>query len=366
MKYLAPFNIFGRLFDKQRSALKSRLSSALKLVLALTWFFTSLWGIAATENPSEMDIAAVVDGEVITYQVLDQSITDEIYKAQKKIYDLRFSRLNNTLLLRFIEQSPYSQGMSPQAFLNQFVIKDSSVSATEVDRFIQANKIPQEKINDGLKNEVHQYLVSEKERKAVSKWFKEQSKLHGVVINLLEPQQPKIKINIGDSPIRGNKQAPITLVEYSDFQCPYCAKAEKTVAKLLKKYPMQLRLVYKNFPLSFHKQAFIAAEAGLCAKQQSVEKFWQLHDKMFANSKKLQKENLKKAAVAIGLNAEKFNQCLDSHKMLPTIKQEINQAQTYGVNSTPVFFINGVRIVGNQPIESFDKIIQIELANLKK
>ncbi|MDQ7048576.1 MAG: DsbA family protein [Enterobacterales bacterium] len=323
------------------------------------------WGLAADDNRAESDVAALVDGQTITYQMLDQSITDDIYKAQKKIYDLRFSRLNNRLLIRFIKQDPYSQGISPQAFLNQFVIKDNSVSAKEVDRFIKKNKIPQEKINDDLKKEVHQYLVSEKERKAVSQWFKLQSKQHGVVIKMLEPQKPKIKISVGDSPIRGNKQAPITLVEFSDFQCPYCAKAEKTVNKLLKKYPKQLRLVYKNFPLSFHKQAFVAAEAGLCAKQQSVEKFWLMHDKMFANPKRLQKESLKKMAIGIGLNGVKFNQCLDSHKMQSIVQQEMQQAQTYGVNSTPVFFINGVRIVGNQPMESFKKIIQRELVNLK-
>jgi len=322
--------------------------------------------MAQMNQTQASDVVAMVDSKAITYQVLDQTIADKIYQAQKKIYDLRLSQLNNTLLLRFIGQDPYSQGMSPQVFLNEFVIKDNSVSQKDVTLFIKANKIPQEKINDDLKKEVHQYLVSEIERKAVSKWFKQQSKKHGVVINLVEPQKPKIKIDLADAAIRGNEQAPITIVEFSDFQCPYCAKAEKTLRKLLNKYPQQVQLVYRNFPLGRHPQARIAAEAGLCAKEQSSAYFWSLHDKMFADPGHLKVDNLKQKAAAVGLNSKIFDQCLESHKYDLKLQMEINQAQSYGVNSTPVFFVNGVKIVGNQPIESFEKIIQIELANLKK
>ncbi len=338
----------------------------IKALLVISLLLVSFLFNAKASKVDDSQVAATIGNEVITYQMLDQSISDKIYQAEKKIYDMRLLNLKNKLLMRFIARDPLSQGITPETFINQFVIKDKSVSQKEVDDFIKKNKIPQEKIDAGLKAEVKQYLESEKERKAVSAWFARQVKKHGVVIQLKEPQKPKIEIAIGNAPVLGNKEAPITIVEYSDFQCPYCAAAEKTVKALLKKYPEKVKLVYKNFPLSFHTEAFMAAEAGLCAQEQSEAKFWQLHDKMFANPKKLKNQDLKDMANNIGLDQKRFNQCLDTNKYAARVQQEMRQARTYGVNSTPVFFINGVRIVGNQSIEMFEKIIEIELSNLEQ
>jgi protein-disulfide isomerase len=159
----------------------------------------------------------------------------------------------------------------------------------------------------------------------------------------------------------GDANAPITLIEYSDFQCPYCARAEATVKRLLKDYTGKIKLVYKNFPLSNHDNAFIAAEAGFCAQEQSETKFWQLHDLMFADPRGLNLQGLVDKASSIGLDIKKFESCVKNSKHALRVNQDLAEGAKYGVNSTPAFFINGVLLLGAQPYEAFKQIIDEEL-----
>ena len=154
----------------------------------------------------------------------------------------------------------------------------------------------------------------------------------------------KVEVAINsDDPVKGNPEAKVTIVEFSDFQCPACGAAEPSVRKILEEYQDQIRLVYKDFPLSFHENAEPAALAALCAKEQG--KFWEYHDLLFENQESLTSADLKKYATDLGLKTQEFSSCFDSKKYKDQVSEDKNEATRLSVGGTPTFFVNG-RLVG--------------------
>jgi protein-disulfide isomerase len=164
-------------------------------------------------------------------------------------------------------------------------------------------------------------------------------------------------------PAKGPEGAPVTIVEFSDFQCPFCGKAKTTVDEVMKSYEGKVRLVFRQFPLSFHENAPKAAEAAACAADQN--KFWEYHDKLFANQQALKVDDLKKHAADLGLDAARFNECLDSGKKAELVKKDQDAGAKVGVTGTPAFFINGIALSGAVPAEEFKSIIDAELKKKK-
>lgn len=159
-----------------------------------------------------------------------------------------------------------------------------------------------------------------------------------------------------DNHIRGNFNAPITLVEFSDFECPFCGKHYPTLKKILSDYQDKVRLVYKHFPLPFHSNSQKAAEASECASEQG--KFWEYHDKLFDNqSTGFSVDNFKQWAKDLNLDSAKFNSCLDSGKYASLVKADLKEGEQKGVNGTPSTFVNGQLVSGAQPYETFKQII---------
>ena len=159
--------------------------------------------------------------------------------------------------------------------------------------------------------------------------------------------------------IRGNKNAPVKLVEYSDFQCPFCGRHYPTLKKILADYGDKVSLEYKHFPLGFHPNAKPAAEASECAAEQN--KFWEFHDKIFENQDQLSPTQLTAWAKEIGLNMTKFNQCVETHKYAAKVDAEEKEGQAKGVNGTPATFINGKLVSGAQPYEALKQVIDAAL-----
>lgn len=183
---------------------------------------------------------------------------------------------------------------------------------------------------------------------------------------LLENAQdaPRVSIDINGAPVRGNDEAPITIVEFSDFECIFCKQAQSTLNSLLNTYGDQVKLVFKHFPLGdVHKYAVTSALASMCAYEQN--KFWEYHDSLFENSNdsgSLHPTLLKTIANEHGLNMEQFHDCLDRKKYLEAVKQDYEEGFMYNVTGTPTFFINGRMLQGNQDIEEFKRVIEEELA----
>jgi protein-disulfide isomerase len=161
-------------------------------------------------------------------------------------------------------------------------------------------------------------------------------------------------------PSLGAADAPVVIVAFSDFQCPFCARAKETAEKVLIAYSGRVRLHFRQFPLPFHENAFKAAEASLCANDQG--KFWALHDHMFAHQAELDLDSLKKSARSVGLDGPAFDKCVDAGMHASEVTQSIAAGKLLGVEGTPAFFINGIALHGAQPFERFTEIIDAELA----
>ncbi|MBI2629047.1 DsbA family protein [Candidatus Pacearchaeota archaeon] len=181
------------------------------------------------------------------------------------------------------------------------------------------------------------------------------------------PSTPSADVSADDDPVLGNANAPVTIIEFSDYQCPFCERFfTSTLPQIKKDYidTGKAKLVYRDFPLSsIHPYAQKAAEAAECAGEQGNNFYWKMHDKLFGNQNALDIESLKKYAQEISLDTNKFNTCLDSGAMAQEVSKDTADGTSYGVQGTPAFFINGQEISGAQPFESFKSIIDAELAN---
>ena len=165
----------------------------------------------------------------------------------------------------------------------------------------------------------------------------------------------------GGAPSKGPANAPVTIIEFSDYECPFCKRAEPTVEQVVAAYPDKVRLVYRHYPLPFHKSARPAAEAAACANAQG--KFWEYHAKLFQNQNQLGADKLAAYADEVGLDKAKFSDCLAKKPYTAAIDKDLADGQKVGVNGTPAFFINGRMLSGAQPFDKFKEIIDDELAS---
>jgi protein-disulfide isomerase len=170
---------------------------------------------------------------------------------------------------------------------------------------------------------------------------------------------PPVKLSIAGAPFKGPADAKVTIVEFSDFQCPYCAKAAVEASQVSQKFPKDVKLVFKQFPLEDHSQASLAAEASLAAQAQG--KFWPLHDKMYANFRQINHARILVWATEAGLDMNRFRTELDGHKYAARVKAEEQEGEAAGVGGTPTFFINGKKFNGVFEVNAIAPIIADEL-----
>ena len=168
-----------------------------------------------------------------------------------------------------------------------------------------------------------------------------------------------IRIATDGDPVRGAASAKVTIVEFSDFQCPYCAKATGEVKQILNKYPQDVRFIFKQFPLDIHSQAAVAAEASLAAQAQG--KFWEMHDKLYENFRSISRVRILAWAKELGLDVTRFTKDLDSHKYLARVTAEEKQGEDAGVAGTPTFYINGKKLNSSFEFATVDPVIQAEM-----
>ncbi|MBE4753560.1 thioredoxin domain-containing protein [Corallococcus sp. ZKHCc1 1396] len=174
------------------------------------------------------------------------------------------------------------------------------------------------------------------------------------------PAEPAVqKVDVGNAPVRGPAKAPVTIVAWSDFECPFCSRAVPTLDQVEKAYEGKVRIAFKHQPLSFHQHAKGAAQASMAAHEQG--KFWQMHDKLFANQRALDRASLEKYAQELKLDMAKFKSAMDSGKFDAQIEADMAAGSAVGANGTPTFFINGRTLVGAQPFDAFKKVIDEEL-----
>lgn len=307
-------------------------------------------GIAAKTGDIEISNAELMDG-----------IESEIFDLESKIFETKFNKLRSILLQKMMDKDERKKGLTNDEFLEKFISKDIKVADKAIDAFIKEQNIPAEHINPQVREKIKGYLEMEKKKEAVDKWLAAQTAKNPVEVYIAKPRRPTFPVEVGNAPFVGDKDAKVTIVEFSDFQCPFCAKGADLLNQIKKKYGNKVKVAFKNFPLPFHNQAETAAVAGLCANEQSTNLFWKMHDEMFAHQDSLDVEGLKGLAKKIGVKMDQFEKCLSENKYLSQVKADMEDGKKVGVKSTPTFFINGQVITGAQPLEVFSELIDEQL-----
>lgn len=340
-----------------------------KLVLLLILAALGLYSCSdSISKPSYTFKKPVGDGVVakigditITEKELVEGIETDIYEQEQKMFDLKFDRIKMLAIEKLMEKDPKKKGLTNDEYMDKYISSKVTISDKEIADFVKEKKIPEQQMNEQFKERIKQYLLSQKKVEALDDWLAEKTKKDSIEVFLMEPTRPTFEVEVGSAPFAGGKDAKVTIVEFSDFQCPFCSKGAETVSELKKKYGDKIKIAFKNYPLPFHKDAKGAAVASLCAHEQGANYFWKLHDYMFANQQALKPEELKAAVKKLGMDDKKFSECLDGNKYLAAVNQDIDQGRDLGVKSTPTFYVNGMLLQGAQPIEEFAKLIDKEL-----
>jgi protein-disulfide isomerase len=324
------------------------------VIAAVIFGLTSGFGGGARAANSDT-VVATVGTHRITQQEMDTKLLESISPTQ--LYDLRKNALDTLINDYLLDQSAKQAHLKPDEYLKRQV-HSSKISEADARKFYNENKA---RFGTTTFDQIKQRLMRALQQREDSQQTEQ------VIANLRTSQNvkialeaPRVAVVSSGHPSLGPKDAPITLVEFGDFQCPFCRASENAVNEVRSKYGNRLRLVYMDFPLGIHDHAMDAANAARCAGEQ--DKFWQYHDAMFANQSKLAPADLKASAAKLGLNAKKFNTCLDEAKYQPQIQQDMAEATKLGVTGTPTFFINGREITGAQPAQKFEDIIDDEMA----
>lgn len=302
-----------------------------------------------SEADTSVEVLATVDGEPITEARATDAARAAIHQARTGLYQARRRAAEEAIANLLLAREAKRRGITLDQLLAAEVdSKVGQIPPQEVKDFYAANRARIRQPFDRVTGEIEQYLKNQRAaswRAGLVSALKQQSK----IAFLIEP--PRVRVS-ATGPSRGPASAPVTIVEFSDFQCPFCAQAVPILRQVSDAYGDRVRIVYRDFPLdSVHPLARKAAEAARCADEQG--KFWDYHDKLFASQPALEIDGLKKYAQEIGLDGSAFAACLSSSKFKNAVDKDVQEGQKAGVDGTPTFFVNGRPFVG---VPSFDTI----------
>ncbi len=284
------------------------------------------------------------------------AIKTRLFDLEEEVYRTKEQAINEYVDQKVIEIEAKKQNISMEQLLDkesQGVVAE--VTDKQIDEFLASKglslKDPRVKKDDV--KEYLKYRQKFEKRQAYVAKLRETSK---VKIMIPEPESPSLKVTTDGYPTWGNKNAPITIVEFSDFQCPFCARAVPTIQRLKKEFgPEKIKIVFRHMPLPNHPRAFPASMAAQCAEDQG--KFWEMHDMLFENQQKLEDADFKTYAGKLGMDATKFAECFDKKKHEELINKSRKESESVGIQATPSFVINGALLQGAQPFEKFKEKI---------
>jgi predicted DsbA family dithiol-disulfide isomerase len=313
-------------------------------------------GLAGADDPPA--VVAIVDGTPIPADLLEAMIEPQLLELRQREDQLRRGGLEELIAQVLLERAAAARAVSVEEFTRTEITEKSQVSPAEARTFYEANRA---RFGTSSEAEAIQQIVEglggQRQRERRAAFARELRDTYPVEV-LLEPF--RVAVETGPGPVRGKPDAPVTIVEFSDFQCPFCVRARPTVSRVQEVYGDQVRFAFRHFPLAFHEQAQKAGEAAACAGDQ--DKFWEMHDRLWESPGRLQPAALKEHAVVLGLDGEAFGQCLDSGRHASVVEEDAAAGSQLGVSGTPAFFINGRPLVGAQPFEAFAEIIDEEIA----
>jgi predicted DsbA family dithiol-disulfide isomerase len=318
----------------------------------------------ATE-PDESDVgdattAAILDGETFTVAEIDAWIMEQLFDKETnkrnatKLFEIRSEYLQALINERLLEKEAAARGLAPEELVRQETEKRTTISDEDLLAVYEENKERLgERTFEEMKPQIYTYLQRTGEQTAAREYLESLRENASIEIHL---EAPRVDI-AARGPSLGPDDAPVTIVEFSDYRCGYCRKAESTVQQLLERYPSEVRLVSRQFPLNPTSRG--AAEAAACANEQG--RFWEFHRKLFASGGKVDAESLQQYAGEVELNLEAFQVCVDERRFEAEIDADLGEGREAGVTGTPAFFVNGIAVKGARPLEHFVGIIESEL-----
>lgn len=313
---------------------------------------------------SPSDVVATVGSATITLAEVDEKALQQptanfgSVKLVQALYEARRAALDDIVGSKLIDQEARARGVDRPTLIEQEITaRVPSVGDADVADWYRANQARVQGASlDQVRAPIRALLIQERMEDARQRYVGVLKSKTPVRITL-EP--PRLNVSAASGPSKGAVNAPIQLIEFSDFQCPYCLRARATVRKVLETYGDRIHFVYRHYPLPSHPGARPAAEASECAAEQG--KFWQYHDRLFDDPSRLSGTELKQQAAAVGVDMTRFNTCVDSRKYKAQVDADLKDGDEAGVNGTPAFFINGRMLSGAQPFEAFKRIIDEEL-----
>jgi len=309
---------------------------------------------------------AKIGADAISAKDLEDFAKGELKKLdqqyQEQLYQLKRQALDTMIMKRLVEGKAKAAGKSPDEYVQaEIMARVGTPSDAEIQQVYDAAKAQGRDLPpmSQVKETIVRFIQQQKAQAAAQAYY-DKLKADAKVEILLPPYRPPRQQVEAKGPSRGPAGAPITIVEFSDFECPYCSRAEETVSEVLRVYGDKIRLVYRDLPLPNHTNAPKAAEAAHCAGEQ--DKYWEMHAKLFANQRALDVASLKGYAKDLKLDQARFDKCLDSGAMAAKVEEGKKAGNELGISGTPAFFVNGILISGAQPFDAFKEVIDAELA----
>ncbi|HEX8069803.1 MAG TPA: thioredoxin domain-containing protein [Pyrinomonadaceae bacterium] len=308
------------------------------------------------------EVVATVNGRALTRQEVDASIVSQLLPLQQQIYALRKAALDNLILTVLLEEEARKRGVPVEELRRQLTAGKVEVSPSEVEKEYLDNiavfgamspEEAKERIRLAFESNARMQLY----REALAK-LKEGAR---VELKLEEPRLPPLAKDDA-APSRGVKAAAVTIIEFSDFQCPFCRDSQGVIRQVLQAYQNDIRLVFRHLPLATHPEAFSAAQAAVCAGEQGL--FWPYHDALFA-AETLSPDTFSQIAADVGLNLPAFKTCLNSEASRMAVLKDVREAKRLGITGTPAFIINDRLVRGAQSFAEFKAIIEQELKSAR-
>jgi protein-disulfide isomerase len=312
------------------------------------------------------ELAGRFAGRDVTVGDVDAWIQQKLFdnatgnRNPSRLFEIRKRALEQMAAEQALETAAAQTGKDRETVLREEIEKRAALTDDEVKAFYEQHKDRYAgREFDQLAPSIRRQLEQQKRQKAAEEYLASLRASTGFQSVL---EAPRFEI-AGDGPSRGPADAPIVLVEFSDYQCPFCKSAEPIVAQVLERYPTQVRLEFRQFPLdNLHPQARGAAEAALCAQEQG--KFWEYHKVLFHESPKLGEAELGAYANQVGLDRAAFDACLAEKRHAATVQSDVDAGEKVGVSGTPAFYVNGLPVAGGRSLDQFATVIDGELERL--
>jgi len=315
-------------------------------------------GGSAVEAASEAgasEVLAVVDG--VEIRDSDLSGSGELRQLERQLHEARAGALEEEIARRLIAKAAEAEGLSVEEYEEREIgSKVDEPTAQEIEGFYEQQKARIRRPLEDVRSQIAELLVDVRERQ-IRESLVAELRAEADVKTYLSP--PRFDVDLSEAPMRGPDEAPIQIVEFSDFQCPFCRRVQPTLARIQDEYGDRVQWSFKDLPLiSIHPNAHKAAQAARCAGDQG--KFWEYRAAMF-EADRISDELHEKTAAGLGLDAGDFRACLESEKHADAVDNDLAEAQSLGLTGTPAFLINGVVLSGAVPFDAFREVIDAEL-----